>query len=168
MIARKITYPIIALLFLTNCSSENESSTDLESATPAIAAHEFAEGEYIHWEASLEESEVVITAWINKDWNTYSIYNTNLLGPLPTLISFEDAEGYELDGEIIEEGVKTKFDKESNSEIAYFEQYATFKQKVKIDSGKDFVIKGNVNYMICNKTQCLPPADFNFELAVNK
>lgn len=88
------------------------------------------------------------------------------MGPLPTLISFEENEAYDIVGDIQEEGLKTKFDEESEGEIGYFKDLAIFKQKIKVNSGEEFVLKGNVNYMICNATKCLPPTDYNFELTI--
>lgn len=151
---------------MTACTRGEASHSGDQISDDQLAAHQFNDGEFIYWESSIQDDYIVINAWLNKGWNTYSIYNTNLLGPLPTLISFESNDDFQLEGAIVEVGTKTKFDEESEGEIAYFEKFATFKQKISAISGKEFVIKGNVNYMICNETQCLPPADYNFELAI--
>lgn len=167
MIKMYLHFLAAGLLLLTSCSSginEASASSSLEGETEMT--YEFKDGEHIHWETSQDGDFVVVKAWLNKDWNTYSVFNTNLLGPLPTLISFEKSDNFELVGDIKEEGLKTKFDEESKSEIGYFKNLATFKQQIKVNSGQEFVIKGNVNYMICNATMCLPPADYNFELTV--
>jgi len=144
---------------------ESETSAPI-SEEPYNSDYEFENGEHIHWEAETEGDYIVIKAWLNTDWNTYSVYNTNFLGPLPTLIFFDDNENFELVGEIEEVGLKSKFDKESESEIGYFENMAVFKQKIKPISGEEFALTGNVNYMICNSNMCLPPADYNFELTI--
>lgn len=128
--------------------------------------YHFKDGELIHWEAEMDGDFVLIKAWLDHDWNTYSIYNTNFLGPLPTLITFDQNDQFELIGEIEEIGMKTKYDEESEGEIGYFEDMAVFKQKIKSISGEEFVVTGNVNYMICNATKCLPPTDFSFELII--
>lgn len=167
MIKMSLHFLAAGLLLLMSCSSgTNETLDSSSSEQEAEITYEFKDGEQVHWEASREGDFVVVKAWLNKDWNTYSVFNTNLLGPLPTLISFEKSGDFELVGGIQEEGLKTKYDEESKSEIGYFKNLATFKQQIKVNSGEEFVIKGNVNYMICNATMCLPPADYNFELTV--
>jgi hypothetical protein len=161
------TYLLFVLLIgLTACSpAEEDTEVSLESG-PEENSYEFKDGEKIHWEAEVDGDFIIMKAWLNKEWNTYSVFNTNFLGPLPTLITFDESEHYELVGDIIEEGLDTKFDEESQSEIGYFSDIAIFKQKIKINSGEEFVLKGNVNYIICNATMCLPPADYNFELTL--
>ncbi len=160
---------LLSILFLAllSCSSENVEPESPASESEDIATvYQFKDGEQIHWEASKEGNFIVVKAWLNVNWNTYSVHNTNFLGPLPTLISFESSEHYELVGQIKEEGLKTKFDEESKSDIGYFKDVAIFKQEIKPISGEEFVLTGNVNYMICNSTKCLPPADYAFELAI--
>ncbi|CAG5076518.1 hypothetical protein [Parvicella tangerina] len=156
----------ILALVLFSCSAISEEEVMSSEEVKSENSYQFQEGELIHWEAIREGDFIVMKAWLNTDWNTYSVHNTNFLGPLPTLISFEKNEHYELVGEIEEEGLKTKFDQESESDIGYFKNLAIFKQKIKPISGEEFVLKGNVNYMICNATKCLPPADYSFELAI--
>lgn len=163
----KAYFFLAAILMFVSCGTEDANTElSLTDENQETTSYDFKEGEQIHWETSQDGEFLIIKAYINTKWNAYSVYNTNFLGPLPTLISFEPNEAYELIGDIQEEGLKTKFDEESESEIGYFEDVALFKQKINVNSGEEFVLKGNVNYMICNATKCLPPADYSFELTV--
>jgi hypothetical protein len=151
---------------LTSCQESVTLDGDVPSSPQEIIS--FAEGEHIRWQADLVNDEIVITAHLAEGWMTYSQYNENFIGPLPTIITFEENEQYSLDEGLIEENVKMKFDKESNDDLSYFETKAIFKQKVKINSGEKFAIKGNVNFMTCNASGCEPPVDFPFEIEINK
>ena len=167
MIKTGLNYLLITLFFVScGVEASDSNNTASEETSTEESHYEFKEGEAIHWEAANEGDFIIIKAWLNTDWHTYSVHNTNFLGPLPTLISFDENDSYELVGEIEEEGLKNKYYDEWESDLNYFEGLAIFKQKIKSISGEEFVVSGNVNYMICNSTNCLPPADYNFELTV--
>jgi hypothetical protein len=40
------------------------------------------------------------------------------------------------------------------------------KRKIKIDSDKDFTIKGSFDFQTCDEAKCLPPAEYEFSLKV--
>lgn len=150
---------------LCSCGGKNADAKTSESTESYDADYTFENGEQIHWEVVKENDFIVVKAFLNQDWNTYSIYNTNILGPLPTLISFDNNDHFELVGKVEEVGLKNKYYDEWESNLGYFEDIAVFKQKIKPISGEEFVVSGNVNYIICNSTTCLPPADYHFELS---
>ena len=160
-------YLLLLLPLFYSCGNEQQETEEDSTTTESYSSnYEFQNGENIHWETVLEGDYVVIKAFLNDDWNAYSLYNTNLLGPLPNLNSYDSNDSIELVGEVEEVGLKKKNYDESDSELGYFEDIAVFKQKIKSISGEEFVVTGNVNYMICNSTGCLPPADYSFELIV--
>ena len=51
-------------------------------------------------------------------------------------------------------------------DIELFSHQVVFKQKVKNLTGKDLVINGSVEYMVCDNQRCLPPTDEDFEFKV--
>lgn len=155
-----------SILALHSCSPKAEENATSQDVQSAEKSYHFEEGENIHWEANVEGEYIIIRAWLNTGWTTYSVHNNNFPGPLPTLISFDNNEHFELVGDIEEVGVKSKIDEESKTEIGYFKDLAIFKQKIKSISGEEFVVSGYVNYMICNSNKCLPPVDYNFELTI--
>ena len=154
---------------MLSCGSNNQTSesTDTKSNLENVqSSHVFTEGEHIFWSAKQVGESLVFTVELAPTWMTYSQYNQNFMGPLPTMISFDDNNAYELVGSVEESMVKMKFDKEANEELAYFEEIGTFTQKIKINSGEKFVVSGNINYMTCNQHGCEPPTDYSFEIEI--
>ena len=61
---------------------------------------------------------------------------------------------------------KKSFDKNFNSVLKYYANKVVFVQKVKVKSSIATVVKGTVNFMVCNDRQCLPPRDVPFTINV--
>lgn len=99
-------------------------------------------------------------------WHTYSQFLSSMDGPLPTLITFEPSDAYELIDSTFEENTHTHFDETFEMDITDFDGQAIFKQKIKVNSGEKFVVKGNINFMVCEAGRCLPPEDQPFEIEI--
>jgi len=113
-----------------------------------------------------DEYELKYTAKIDKGWAVYSIYMEEG-GPVPTSITYENAEGAEMIGKAVETGNKKEgFDKMWKDEVDNVIKFKsgqdyTISQKVKItDPSKPFT--GYLTYMTCNDKTCLPPSDIDF------
>lgn len=164
---KKLPFLFAIILWLSSCGSNNKVEIITTSDdTPQEKAHQFAAGEHIYWSSGYENNVLTFTVELAPTWMTYSQYNSNFIGPLPTIFSFEPSENYELIDGVNESLVKLKFDKEANEELTYFEGKGIFKQKIKIKSGEKFVVKGNINFMTCNQNGCEPPADYPFEIEI--
>ena len=50
-------------------------------------------------------------------------------------------------------------------EVSYFERSVIFQQKVKL-KGKTAIVKGKLEYMVCDDHQCLPPEEIGFSVTV--
>jgi DsbC/DsbD-like thiol-disulfide interchange protein len=88
-------------------------------------------------------------------------------GPVPTQITFTANPLIKLDGKVKEVGKMEKsFDKNFNSTLKFYANKVDFVQKIKVKSSIATVIKGSVNYMVCNDKQCLPPKDVLFSIKV--
>ena len=71
-------------------------------------------------------------------------------------------EGVELDGKLMPEGKEIEaFDKVFEMKLRYFEEKATFVQKLKITAANYF-IEGYLEYGSCNDENCLPPTEVPF------
>jgi thiol:disulfide interchange protein DsbD len=114
---------------------------------------------------SNNEALLTFTASMDKGWHIYALHLDGN-GPIPTSIKINPNDGFSLIGNIVE---VTKpivaFDKTFNMNIGYYEHQATFTQKVKLNQDKAS-IEGNVEYMVCNDMECLPPTEepFTFQL----
>ncbi len=111
------------------------------------------------------EAELILKATIDKHWHLYSQKPVED-GPVPTSFSFLPNTGYELIGKTQEGKPIVKFEKVFGAEIGYFENDATFKQKIKIRTDKEVTIKGSLEFMVCDDGKCLPPETIDFEFKV--
>jgi thiol:disulfide interchange protein DsbD len=114
------------------------------------------------------EYDLIIQATVEEGWHLYS-QNVPEDGPIPTAFSFEATSDYELVDKTIEEEGHTEFDPVFNMEIKYFENEVTFKQRIKVATQKAFNISGEVEFMVCDDTRCLPPTfiDLKFNIPEN-
>ena len=122
----------------------------------------------VSWSFSVEqngnEATLISKATLDKGWHIYSQNLEGEFGPVPTEFTYEKAENYSLEGKTIETKKPTvQFDKNFDMNVAYFSDEIIFKQKIKVNSATDFVLKGSVGYMVCDDEKCLPPTDEIFE-----
>ena len=111
------------------------------------------------------KSELVMTATVDEGWHLYSQFIDDG-GPVATSFKFVQSQDYTLEGRVAEKSKVIKaFDKTFGMDIAYFERKAVFVQKVKL-SNPITVIKGTVQFMVCDDHQCLPPEDLDFSIEV--
>ena len=110
---------------------------------------------------------LVVEADIEKGWNVYSQY-VDPDGPVPTSLSFftETKKSFELIDSVIESNTTTKFDPVFEMNLSSFQTKAVFKQKIKLLDENLSIIKGELEFMVCNATMCLPPeyVDLLFDL----
>ena len=109
--------------------------------------------------------DLVVQATIASGWHLYS-QNVPENGPIPTAFTFPKNSAYELVGKVSEETGKTVNDPIFNMKIKFFENKATFKQRINVLSKKAFKITGEVEFMVCDDANCLPPTyvDLNFTI----
>lgn len=113
------------------------------------------------------EYELIFTAEIDEHWTVYS-QDIKGDGPVPTSFYFTEGAHYDRIGAVEEspENRKTIHDNVFDMEVTKFYHKAVFKQKVKVnDTSKP--IEGFLEFMTCDDTRCLPPAEveFSFSLA---
>ncbi|MBO5251644.1 MAG: thioredoxin family protein [Bacteroidaceae bacterium] len=110
------------------------------------------------------EAQIVFTGTIDEGWHVYS---TDLPedGPISATFNTDKMEGVELDGKLTPEGKEIEnFDKMFNMNVRYFENKATFVQKLKITAATYF-IEGYLQYGSCNDENCLPPTNVEFSFS---
>lgn len=123
----------------------------------------------VKWHYSAEqlsatEAKLVLKAKIEKGWHIYSQYIQEG-GPIPTSFKFTPSKAYSLVGKTTESPKPTSvFEKTFNMQILWFENEVTFTQLIKTKSNK-FAVKGSLEFMVCNDTQCLPPEELAFTIA---
>ncbi len=109
--------------------------------------------------------DLVMQATIGDGWHLYS-QNVPENGPIPTAFTFKNNADFELIGKVSEETGHTVNDPIFNMKIKFFENKAVFKQRINVISKKVVKVSGEVEFMVCNDANCLPPSyvDLNFEI----
>ena len=106
-------------------------------------------------------SEVKFEAYIDNGWVIYGM-ETATGGPVGTSFSFEPSSEYTLSGQTKEvTKPESKFEPLFDIEVLKFSKKAVFTQNVS-HLGSSQVVKGNIRYMACDGTKCLPPTDVPF------
>ncbi|TDP02225.1 protein-disulfide reductase DsbD family protein [Flavobacterium sp. 245] len=125
----------------------------------------------IKWKTSVQkisdtEYELQAKAIIESGWHLYS-QNVADGGPIPTHFTFTKASEFKLIGDVKEEKGQTINDPVFKMQITFFEKETTFKQRVKLTGNKPFKIKAEVEFMVCNDENCLPPSYDLLEFSVS-
>jgi thiol:disulfide interchange protein DsbD len=113
-----------------------------------------------------KSSTVIATGEIEPGWHLYSQKTDENAGPIPTKMVIEASKNYKIVGAAVEGTVPHEiFDKNFESTVYLFElQYAAEQQ---INVKKQGALKGEMQYMICDDTKCLPPISVPFTLEIN-
>jgi len=129
----------------------------------------------VKWDFSVKritdcEVELLIHGKIDDKWHVYGQEPSGDEGPIPTSFNFIKSENYELVGKASEKTLIKKFEPVWGFEINFFEHEATFTQKIKVKTDITFNVKGTMEFMLCNDTQCLAPetVDFSFKVEGGK
>ena len=125
----------------------------------------------LKWKTSIEkisdtEYELQAKAIIESGWHLYS-QEVSDGGPIPTRFTFTKTPEFQLIGAVKEEKGKTINDPIFKMLIKFFEKETTFRQRVKILSSKPFKINAEVEFMVCNDENCLPPSSDELEFTVS-
>ena len=126
--------------------------------------------EPVKWDFSqkqISENTIELTfkATIDDGWYVYSQDAGD--GPVSTEFTFINNGEYAVSNDWVQEGVPTEeFDPNFDAVLKYFKKEALFTLDIHVMSTDDFVLKGDVYFMTCDSTQCLPPEalEFSFEI----
>ncbi|MFC5282598.1 protein-disulfide reductase DsbD family protein [Pedobacter alpinus] len=111
------------------------------------------------------EANVVITAKIDAKWHLYSQFIEEG-GPVPTSFTFAKSKDYSLVGKTTESPKAiSAFDNNFSMQIAWHEKSVVFKQKIKLNK-PNVVVKGTLEFMVCDDKQCLPPEELAFSIPI--
>ncbi|NDV17485.1 hypothetical protein GO009_15805, partial [Muricauda sp. TY007] len=119
--------------------------------------------EPVKWTTSVNkisetEYELVAKASIDAGWHLYS-QTVPKEGPVATSFAFDTTdESFNIIGDTSEDDGHTVYDPVFEMEIKFFEDKAVFRQQVTTE-GDLSTINAIVEYMVCDDTRCLPPAE---------
>lgn len=114
-------------------------------------------------QVSPEEVDLIFTAKIDKGWHLYS---TNIPdgGPTRATLNLDKkvTQGVEPIGKLQAKGkTVTKYEDMFEMNLTYFENSGQFVQRFKI-TGKEYKLKGYLEYGACNDEMCMPPTSVDF------
>ena len=113
-----------------------------------------------------EEAEVIFHAKIDPTWHLYS-QDIPDGGPIPTEFIFEESDAWEPIGPVEERGhLEEEYDPNFMMDLKYYSLEVDFVRKVKILSSEDFEVTGELTFVTCDATQCLPPEYIDFEFSL--
>src|ERR1035437_6481523 len=110
------------------------------------------------------ETELSFIATIEPGWHMYSQF-LPAGGPIVTSFKYDKNAAVQIIGKVSEPKPTEEFDKNFNMKLKYFSVRAIFKQVVKVNVAKT-VLKGTIEFMSCNDSQCTPPQEQDFEFAL--
>jgi len=113
-----------------------------------------------------KSSTVIASGEIDAGWHLYSQKTDENAGPIPTKMVIEPSKNYKIIGSAIEGTVPHEiFDKNFESTVYLFESNYAAEQQINVK--KPGTLKGEMQYMICDDTKCLPPITVPFTLEIN-
>ncbi|MFN5761026.1 MAG: protein-disulfide reductase DsbD domain-containing protein [Sphingobacteriales bacterium] len=147
--------------------------TILFFALAFLSINTYAQGsaKQVTWTSSAKKIgdnlfEVRLTADIKGDYHMYA-QAAGVEGPVPTTIKFTPNPLITLNGKVKEAGkLINKYEEAWEGKVNYYEKRVEFIQVVKLKTKVKTALAGKVEFMVCNDTQCLPPAEFDFRVAL--
>jgi DsbC/DsbD-like thiol-disulfide interchange protein len=110
--------------------------------------------------------EVHMTAAIGDGYHMYS-QTPGADGPLPTSFKFTANPLAAVDTKVKENGkLVKKYESAWSSDVRYYEKSVDFIMVVKLKGDVKTNVGGSVEFMVCNESQCLPPSNVDFKVAV--
>lgn len=115
----------------------------------------------VKWSTSVKkisetEYDLISKATIDNNWHLYSQVVPED-GPLPTVFTFEENSAYKSLGKVKESKGVTEHDPVFDMVITFFSNTATFTKRIALTGNEGTTITGEVEFMVCDDTRCLPP-----------
>lgn len=115
-----------------------------------------------------ETYEINIEANIDRGYDIYSHNTPDDLGPIPTVIHFEESKDYTKVGGLTFQGKETKsIDPIWEAEVAKFSNKVVFSQKVKLLKN-EVTVEGYYEAQACDDEMCFPPDGDDFKLKLKR
>ena len=110
--------------------------------------------------------EVALTAKVEEGWHIYATKLENDLGPIPTSVRFEPSAVAAPVDALSEPQPEEVYDPNFEMQVRYHSGSPRFVQLFKPAGADPVIVKGEVEFMVCNDKTCLPPEVVPFTLQV--
>jgi len=109
--------------------------------------------------------EIRLTAVIDKGWHLYSQVQAEDAIALPTAITFANNPLLVISGKPKEVGkLYDQYDKATASRSRFYSDKVEFVQVVTTKSNVKTAVSGEIEFMVCDDRQCLPPDKVKFSV----
>ena len=113
-----------------------------------------------------KEAIVYIKATIQNGWHIYG-QSVPSGGPIATTVAVKPTKAYTLNGKVVESvKPKSKYEEVFKMNVPYFNNEVVFQQKINLLSKVPVKVTGEVEFMACDKSQCLPPDIYEFTVTI--
>jgi hypothetical protein len=140
----------------------------LNLASPAAAQSD----QKVKWQFSAVKKsnklyEVRLTATIEKGWHLYSQQQSPDAIALPTSIVFSKNPIVDMKGKPKEEGkLFDEIEAATRTRSRYYVNKVEFIQQVELKKNIKTSLNGEVEFMVCDDRQCLPPGNVKFSVKI--
>ena len=145
--------------FGSSAEGENSGSTIYEPSKWSMTSELMGENVY----------RLTFTCVLDEGWHLYSQTLEADAGPVPTVFTFNLPDGHTLQGGTNEPTPKVEYDPNFMLDLAFFEGTVVFTQDLEV-TGTPGEVTGDVLFMLCDDTMCLPPdaIEFSIDLGTGK
>ena len=137
--------------------------------TTLNAQLEFPE-EKVNWKFTAiqngEDVTIVGTITMVEHWHIYAAHIPAGSFTLPSTVDLTESSNFKTIGDVTEPKPHFEHDELADEDLYYHSNTVVFKQKIKVLSEKDFVLKGVFGFQTCDDTHCLPPHEADFEVKI--
>jgi thiol:disulfide interchange protein DsbD len=110
--------------------------------------------------------EVRMTANILGNYHLYA-QQAGAEGPIPTSFTFTPNPLLTYDGKVKEVGkMIKKYESAWPGTVHYYEKKVDFVQVIKLKGKVKTNLSGKVEFVVCNDSECLPPSEVEFKVAL--
>lgn len=125
----------------------------------------WAQGNHAKWTFVTKQindsvAELQLKCSLDKGWHIYSQHTKGTEQPI--VFEFTGSKNYKRMGAVQEPKAKAHYDKFAKDTTRSFEGNVVFRQRIKINTGNDFKVKGKLNFQLCENGSCIPPDDVDF------
>ena len=120
---------------------------------------------YAAKKTSPTEAILYLKADVDPGWHIYA-QNIPKGEAISTSFRFSSSPNYKINGGTNQPKPITKFEKSLDLNVSYYEKSVVFTQKIKLNKKVPTVVKGEVDFMVCDAIRCLPSETITFSIPV--
>ena len=114
---------------------------------------------------SKTQYEILMTATIEKGWHLYSQNQSEDAIALPTAVRLSPNPFLTPKGKVKESGkLYDQIDAATRTRARYYADKVVFSQLIELKKNVKTSVNGEIEFMVCDDKQCLPPATVKFSV----